>query len=249
MIVSSPGAAHEAVQVGAHGHAGAGLDLNAVNGHAIHGSTALARIGAVNHLGLHAGLHGFQHVAAGQVNGAGAVKGQGDIGLVRCNQRGHHAEHVAARKKVRFQTGSGGFQSGLDRHDAGIDDGVGAHFAQAHGNERQEGHMRARHRRLDVQPAVLKDENQKDETDQRQNADDQALQRQHARHPCRCQAPHAFLLIRKFRETAFNAAKCLVYASSGNRVYALRPSMSTTDQALTASPPAQPRGWPPLQGP
>ena len=45
------------------------------------------RVGAVDHFGIDAGLHGFEHVAAGQVDGGGAVEVQVDVGPMRGDDR------------------------------------------------------------------------------------------------------------------------------------------------------------------
>src|SRR5690606_12895150 len=57
--------ADEAVDVGAHGHAGACFDLNAVHGDRGDGGLAGARVRAVDHLRIDGSLHGIEDVAAG----------------------------------------------------------------------------------------------------------------------------------------------------------------------------------------
>ena len=44
------------------------------------GLAARVGVGAVDHLGIDAGLDGVEHVAAGQVDGGGAVEIQVDVG-------------------------------------------------------------------------------------------------------------------------------------------------------------------------
>ena len=64
---------------------------------------ALVGIGAVDDLGVDAGLHGLEHVAAGQVDGGGLLEGQVDVGLVGGDQRVDHVDDVAAGQVVGFQ--------------------------------------------------------------------------------------------------------------------------------------------------
>src|SRR5690606_33534544 len=71
------GAADEAVEVGAHGHASLYLHLDAVLGHAVDGVAAGGGVGAVDDLGIDGGAHGLDDALAGalggEVDGAGAV--------------------------------------------------------------------------------------------------------------------------------------------------------------------------------
>ena len=58
--------------------------------------SSILRIGAIDHFGIHARLHGVQHVAAGQVDGRRAIEVEIDVGPVRGDDRPDHARHVAA---------------------------------------------------------------------------------------------------------------------------------------------------------
>ena len=69
------GAADEAIQLGAHCHAGTGFELDAVLAHPVQRGPALGRIGTVNDFGVHAGSNGVEDVAAGQVNRRGDPPG------------------------------------------------------------------------------------------------------------------------------------------------------------------------------
>ncbi len=70
-------------QVGAHGHAGAGLELNAVLCNPVEGrSRTAARVRTVDHLGADAGLDGFEHVSTGQVDGRRRFPVEVDLGAV-----------------------------------------------------------------------------------------------------------------------------------------------------------------------
>ena len=52
-------------------------------------------------------MHGIEHVAAGQVDGGGAVEIQIDIGPLGGNDGANHARHIAAGQIVRFQAARG----------------------------------------------------------------------------------------------------------------------------------------------
>ena len=90
------GAADQAVELGPHRDAGPGLELNAVLAHAVERGPALGRIGAVDDLGIDAGLDGLEDVAAGQVDGGGDPPGQIHAGLVGGDHGRGHLRDVAA---------------------------------------------------------------------------------------------------------------------------------------------------------
>ena len=90
--------ADEPIELGPHGDAGAGPQLDAVPAHAVERGPALGRIGAVDHLGIDAALDGFVDVAAREVDGGGDVPGQVDAGLVGRDDGADDALHVAARE-------------------------------------------------------------------------------------------------------------------------------------------------------
>ena len=97
------GAADEAVELGPHRDAGPGLELNAVLADAVERRPALGRVGAVDDLGVDAGLDGVEDVAAGQVDGGGRPPRQVHAGLVGGDDRRRRLGHVAARQVVGFQ--------------------------------------------------------------------------------------------------------------------------------------------------
>ena len=88
------GPADQALDVGAHGDAGFDVKLNAVLGDAVDGWLAEVRIGHVDDLGIHAGLHGIENIAAGQVDRGGGLPGKIDVGLVGGD---HRVDRRAAR--------------------------------------------------------------------------------------------------------------------------------------------------------
>ena len=68
------GPADQLLQIRPHRHPGLDLQLDAVLGHGVERFAAGAAGRAVDHLGIDAGLHRFEHVAAGQVDGRGQLE-------------------------------------------------------------------------------------------------------------------------------------------------------------------------------
>ena len=60
--------------------------------------------GAVDHLGIDARLHGFEHVAAGQIDRRGHAEVEFDIfGFSRGDDGTDHQRHVAAGQIMGFE--------------------------------------------------------------------------------------------------------------------------------------------------
>src|SRR5437588_11610345 len=76
------GTADEPIELGAHRHAGTGLELNAVLADAIERGPALRRVGAVDDLRIHADTHSINDITAGDVDGRGRLPRQIHAGLV-----------------------------------------------------------------------------------------------------------------------------------------------------------------------
>ena len=95
--------ADQLLQVGPDRDAGLDLHLDAVFGDAVERSRPLLARGAIDHLGIDAGLHGLQHVAAGQVDGRGQLEVEFELGLAGGDQRPDHQRHVAAGQVMGFQ--------------------------------------------------------------------------------------------------------------------------------------------------
>ena len=105
------------------GDAGLHLQLDAVLGLAVDRGLAHRRAGHVDHFRIHAGLHGVENVAAGEVDRGRGLPRQIDVGLVGGDHRVDDALHVAAGQDVRLHLGlrdmSSPARTGLD---ARVDD-------------------------------------------------------------------------------------------------------------------------------
>ena len=103
----------------------------------------LVGVGAVDHLGIDAGLHGFQHVAPGQVDGRRLVEVEIQVGAVGGDDRADHVGHVAAGQVVGLQTPRGDARlplppdARLHRHDLALHDHPGVDLAEAHADQAQ----------------------------------------------------------------------------------------------------------------
>ena len=97
------GAADEAIEIGAHRDPRLHLELDAVAGDAVDGIPRHLPRGYVDDLRVDRGADRLLHVAPGQVDRAGAVVVEHDVGLVRRDERLHHARDVAAREEVGFE--------------------------------------------------------------------------------------------------------------------------------------------------
>ena len=112
--------------------------LDAVLADAVERGPALGGVGAVDDLGIDAGLDGVEDVAAGQVDGRRRPPGQVHAGLVGGDDRRRRLGHVAARQVVGFHLPGGDLDAGLHQgdllpHDHGVID-----VAQLHADEVQD---------------------------------------------------------------------------------------------------------------
>ena len=122
-------------------------------------SRAAAAGRAVDHLGIDAGLHGFEHVAAGQVDGRGQLEVEIDrLGLVGGDDRADHQRHVAAGQVMGFErlAGDAGLvaQAGLHGHDLAADDDRGIDLAKGHAQQVEDADPAPGRHRLDPQAEV-----------------------------------------------------------------------------------------------
>ena len=122
------GAADEAVDIGPDRHAGPYFQLDAVLGDS-------RNKGRFNDLGVDAHLHGFQYVAAGQIDGAGPFKGQGHRSPVRRNEGVDDAVYVAAGQIMGFQLVGIDVEARFIRLDQRQDNLRRHDAAQAHADE------------------------------------------------------------------------------------------------------------------
>ena len=155
------GAAHQAVDVGPHGHPRLGPQLDAVLGD---GSNDRG----LDHLGIDGHLHGLQHIAAGQVNGLGLFKGQLDLGALGRDQRVHHPVHVAAGQVQRLQLVHRNVDAGLAGLDHRRHDAPGVHAAELHAYKVEDADVYAAHQRREPQAQ----REQREQCDHQENDDD-----------------------------------------------------------------------------
>ena len=109
------------------------------------------RVGAVDHLRIDAGLHGVEHVAAGQVDGRGPVEIQVDVGAMGGNNRLDHVRHAAAGQIVGLEppgADAGLFfraDARLHRHDLAQNNDVLIDVSKAHADQAQQADIGAGH--------------------------------------------------------------------------------------------------------
>ena len=170
--------ADELIQVRPHRDAGLHLELNAVLGHGVERRALAVLRRAIDHARVNAGLHGFEHVAAGQVDGRRPLEVEiDDLGLAGGDHRANHERHVAAGQIVGFERlGRDAFaivDAGLHGHDLAARDHGRVHFAERHPEQIEDADAGAGGDRLDPQPEVAGEDRKERERD------DQRAEQQH----------------------------------------------------------------------
>ncbi len=130
--------------------------------------------GHVDDLWVHAGLHGIENVAAGQVDRGGRLPGQIDIGLVGGDHRVDHALHIPAGKNVRFHFRRTDAKSRAMRLDARVNDDERAHVSHPHAKQIDQAGVRTADGGPDIQLEKLPDhreQNEKDNDDDDEDGD------------------------------------------------------------------------------
>ena len=131
-------------------------------------------IGTIDHLGIDAGAHGVDHVAAGQVDGRGPVEVQVDVGPMGGDDRLDHVGHAAAGQIVGLQPPGADARvrlladARLHRHDLSLHDGPHVHPAKAHADQAQQadigvGHVRPKPDAPIIQHDRRHDDGQRDQ--------------------------------------------------------------------------------------
>src|SRR5690606_10265084 len=122
----------EALNIRSHGHARAGLELDAVAGDRINGRATELGVRHIDELGIHRGLHGVEDVATGEVDRAGGVKWQLDLGFARRDESVHDTRNATAGEVVGFELvrGDGRTNVGLHSLDSAVHDDIGAHLPE-----------------------------------------------------------------------------------------------------------------------
>ena len=129
-------------------------------------------VGHVDHLRVHAGLHGIEDIAAGQVDRGRGLPGEVDVGLVGGDHRVDHALHVAAGQHVRFHLRRADGKPGAVRLNAGVDDRQRVHLPQPHADQIDEADAGAADRGADVQADELENDGEDDQQDNEDENDD-----------------------------------------------------------------------------
>ena len=96
--------ADQLLQIGADGDPGPDLELDAVPGDGRERRLAAGAVGTVDDLRVHARLHRIEHVAAGKVDGTGAVEVEVEVGAMGRDQGADHAGHVSAGEVMGLET-------------------------------------------------------------------------------------------------------------------------------------------------
>ena len=208
------GAADEALNVRADGHAGLGTQFNAV-------LCDCGDDGGLDDLGGNTHLHGFEHVAAGKVDGAGLLKRQLNVRALGGDQGVGDTVDVTAGQEVRFQLADGQIQTGLVGLDQRVNQTMGLDAAHAHTNQRTDGDMHAAGQRADPQADGEEAQEHADD-DQRQskNEDD----------------PHEFHTITSLLFQAAGAAGCSPVISPARQMVRTRMRPPSTRMICTAVP-------------
>ena len=97
------GAAHQPVYVGTHRDSRFDLKLNPITGDRIDGGSGHGGRRHVDDLGVHRGADRFLDIPTRQIDGAGSIVGELDIGLTGRDQGLHHPLHIPAGKIVRLE--------------------------------------------------------------------------------------------------------------------------------------------------
>ena len=169
--------ANQLIQIGAHGHPGSRPQLNSVFGHPVECRAGPPLgVGAVNHLGVHAGLHGGVDIAAGQVDRRGGVPVEINLGPLRDDQRLHDPLDVPPGQRVGFESlGRNRRQARLHRHHLRFHDVLRAQAPQPHEDERAKPDPRPAGVSLQPRAEEHREQNKadKDRQQEQQRSDDQ----------------------------------------------------------------------------
>jgi hypothetical protein len=114
-----------------------------------------ARVGAIDHLGVDARLHGLEHVTPGQVDGGRRVPVEVDAGAVGGNQGLHNAADIPAGEIVRLDAVRGNVaEARLHGHDLRVSHDGRVHLPQRHADEGEGTDAGPRHEAAEPQPEI-----------------------------------------------------------------------------------------------
>ena len=160
------------------------LQFDAVPGDGREGRFAAGAVsGQSITFGIDARLHRVEHVAAGQVDGAGPVEVEVEVGPLGGDQRPDHPRHVTAGEVVGLElAGVDVSEARLGGHDLGLDDRAGVDLAQAHAQQFEEGHLGLRPVGLEPELPIVEQQQQHRQGDEAQN--DGSRRQRGGRHGC-----------------------------------------------------------------
>ena len=150
--------------------------MYAVLRHAVQRILVGAAAGAIDHLRVDAGLHRFEHVAAGQVDGRGQFEVEfGEFGLCGGDQRADHQRHVAAGEVMgleRLRRDALLFvDARLHRHNLAADNHRRIDLAEGHAQQVEDADARPRRDRLNPQAEIAGEDRQHDQRQEQNDHD------------------------------------------------------------------------------
>jgi hypothetical protein len=166
-------------QVSAHSHPGTDAEFDPVLGDSAKSCLGGGRIGAIDNLGIDAGLDGVEHIAAGEVDGGGTVEVEVDIGAVGRNDSTNDSRHISPGQVVGFEPSGCNSRRRVGPHtrlhggDLGLDDRLRIYLAEAHPDEAQGIERNIRDKGLEPESQVVPKHHQHHQPKQQQeDADD-----------------------------------------------------------------------------
>ena len=183
MIVSSVATTDQPLQIRSHRDSRSHLQLNPIFGDGVQRRTSRTLRRTIDDLGIDAGLHGFQHVSAGQINRRRLLKGQANrLRLVGSNQGSDDQRNISARQVVSLERFAGDarrlVQPRLNSHDFRAYHDGRIDLSKTHAEQIKNADPRAGRNRLDPQPKIgnehIEDDQANDDDHRSQHDSDDA---------------------------------------------------------------------------
>ena len=141
-------------------------------------------IGHVDHFGINARAHRFEHGLArafgGEIDGAGAIEIERDAGFVGRDQSEDNLPDIAAREVVGLERIARNLDASFHRGDAVIDNHSHGNFTQAHPDHFSERDRRVRDPGADPKPEEIEKDDAEDEREEREDRDADKIKGLHA---------------------------------------------------------------------